>query len=227
MKNIIKLNVLLSVFILNTSIAQSSRQYIKDQINDWGTCKNVAITQKSGNLAIYDYNGWAGGGFPENLVDKLTQINKANQELDDVQITNTGKWIVLYDNNKIAWNNIAKGLQNKITEYTTNKSTILNVSFNDKNDWIIFTDTQVAASSQKIMDNINNGRERYGEIVWSHFSSKGLALVFENGFLFYGNVPEQLKTAVSSTKIDVKKLKFLDTGAYFITNNKGAYQYAL
>jgi len=207
--------------------AQTSREHIKTKIDSWGTCKTVSISKNSGNVAVYNKNGWAGGGIPEKLAERLTTINNENYELIDVELTEKGNWFVHYAGEGLAWEGIPETLEENLKKFSEAKEQFLNVTFNDKEEWIILTNSHVAASSTALLSKINTGRDRYGEILWTHLTDDGLALVYRNGYLFYGDVPENLKTALGNTQLNVTKLKFLSSGAFFIGDKKGAYSFTL
>ena len=67
--------VLFTVFNTSTGFAQS-RQYIRDAIDDWGGCRNVAITKYNGDLALNERNAYAASDCPQGLVDELKRLNE-------------------------------------------------------------------------------------------------------------------------------------------------------
>lgn len=57
--------ILLIVLISASSAsisAQNSREYIRNAIKGWGSCRNVSITKRNGDIALYGRNGWAASG---------------------------------------------------------------------------------------------------------------------------------------------------------------------
>ena len=111
-------------------------------------------------------------------------------------------------------------------EYNADKDVILSVAFNDNDDWIIIGE-KISASSDKIMEYIKDGLDKYGGLWSACLTNDGLALVYENGFKYLGNVPEALKLKLKTVNFDVYKLKFTSDGAYFIADKKGHFAYKM
>ena len=108
--------VLFTLFSTSTGFAQS-RKYIRDAIDSWGSCRNVAITRYNGDLALYGSNGYAIADCPQGLTDAIDRLNDEGEYIDDVQLTENCRWLVLYGDNGIIWNNIPYSLENKLREF--------------------------------------------------------------------------------------------------------------
>ena len=61
--------------IISISVSAQSREYIRNEIRKQGECKNVAITERNGDLMLYGRNGWASTGCPSDLTDALNELN--------------------------------------------------------------------------------------------------------------------------------------------------------
>lgn len=205
--------------------AQNSRTYIKNQIEEWGSCRNVALTLTGGDLALNWTNAYAASGIPSKLSEALDQLNDEGEFIDDVQLTEDGRWLILYGDNGFRWNDIPYGLEQKLREYNRNKEVITSVTFNDSGSWIIISQEHISASNTAIYDSIREGISEYGQLWAAHMTEDGLVLCYERGYRFFGNVPQTLKDKLSETKIDVYRLKFLSDGAYFIADKDGNYSY--
>ena len=110
MKKVIVKSMLLvlAMSLTATSVsAQRDRKYVKNQIEKWGKCKNVAITKTNGDVALYGKCGYAASNVPTGLSNKLKELNKSNTLIDDVQLTESGRWCVLYGKNDADWTNTA------------------------------------------------------------------------------------------------------------------------
>lgn len=128
--------------------AQRDHNYVKNQIKKWGTCKNVAITKTNGDVALYDKCGYAASSVPTGLLNKPKELNKSNTLIDDVQLTENGRWCVLYGRNDAEWTtNAPSGLVSKINEFHNNNYVVRSISFNDFNQWVIVSDEYYATSS--------------------------------------------------------------------------------
>ena len=58
-------------------------------------------------------------------------------------------------------------------------------------------------------------------------TNTGLVAVYENGYKFLGDVPDNLIEKLNETDLDVYRLKFLSDGSYFIADEEGNYVYFL
>ena len=78
MKKVIVKSMLLvlAMSLTATSVsAQRDRKYVKNQIEKWGKCKNVAITKTNGDVALYGKCGYAASNVPTGLSNKLKELN--------------------------------------------------------------------------------------------------------------------------------------------------------
>ena len=205
--------------------AQNSRSYIKTQIKEWGSCRNVAVTLTGGDLALNWNNAYAYSGIPSGLASVIKDLHSKNEFIDDVQLTENGRWLVLYGDNGCWWSNIPDDLVETIKEYNRKQEVITSITFNDKGGWIVISSKHISASTDAVYDWIKEGIEEYGKLWAAHMTNDGLVLCYENGYKFMGNVPENLKRKLKETKINVFRIKFLSDGTYFIADKDGTYSY--
>ena len=223
----ITLTSMLLLFALTTFGQTRNRDKIKSAIDEWGSCRNVAITSYGGDIALNYKNACAfSGSVPQKLYDALVELNNEDKFIDDIVLTEQGRYLILNGNNGFVWNDLPYGLEKKMREYNADNDVILSVAFNDNDDWIIIGD-RISASSDKIMTYIKEGMEKHGGLWAAHLTNDGLALVYENGFKFLGNVPYALKEKLKVVDFDVYKLKFTADGAYFIADKKGHFTYKM
>lgn len=199
------------------------RSYIKRKIQEWGSCRNVAITSSQGDLALNENNAWAGTALPKDLTDRLNKLNREGKFIDDVQLTESGRWLVLFENNGFAWNYIPPALERKLREFNKAKEVVTSATFNDKGDWILISTEHVSASHSRIQEYLREGIESFGQLWAAHLTNDGLVLCFERGYKFLGNVPEALKQALDNSNLDVYRIKFTAGGAYFFADKYGNY----
>lgn len=67
--------------------AQSSREYIKNSMRSWGVCRNVAITDRGGDVALNLRNQYSHSGIPTGLANALQELHDDSEFIDDVQLT--------------------------------------------------------------------------------------------------------------------------------------------
>lgn len=204
---------------------RSGRKFLRDKIQEWGECKNVAMTLTGGDVALQRINGWAAQGAPTAMTDKLSELNRKNQLIDDIVLTESGSWLILWGNNGISSFGTPTGLYPKLKKWNDENEVITSVTFNDRGDWIAITKKKYSASSEKVMDYIRDGENEFGEFWAAHLTNDGMVLCYERGYKYLGNVPENLKQKLRDTKIDVFRIKFLSDGSYFIADFNGNYSY--
>ncbi len=216
----------LAVSLIATSAsAQRDRNYVKNQIKRWGSCKNVAITKTNGDVALYGTCGYAASNVPTGLLDKLNELNKKNILIDDVQLTERGKWCILYGKNDATWTtDIPVGLSNRINEFHNNNYVVRSITFNDYGQWVIVSDEYYATSSSELTNWLKNGSNKWGRLWAVCLTDDATIAVYANGFAYRGNIPEDLKQALRTTSFDVFRLKVSGTSWFFADTN-GNYRY--
>lgn len=228
-KQLIKSMLLFIIMSLATMSvnAQRDRNYVKNQIKRWGTCKNVAITKTNGDVALYGTCGYAASNVPTALLNKLKELNKSNILIDDVQLTESGKWCVLYGRNDATWTNDApSGLINKIIEFHDNNYVVRSITFNDYGQWVIVSDEYYATSSTELTNWLKNGSNKWGRLWAVCITDDAAVAVYANGFCYRGNVPEDMKEALRSTSFDVYRLK-ISGSSWFFADTNGNYRYLM
>lgn len=201
-----------------------NRSYIREQIQLHNECRNVAITEYSGNLMLYGRNGWAGSGLPSGLSTALNELNRDREYIDDVQITDGGSWLILYGNNGFRWSNIPYSLEQRIREWNSSNEVITSVTFNDAGDWIAVSQNYISASSQWIQDWLAQGCDDFGQLWAVCVTNDAMVAVYQNGYKFYGNVPQSLRDALDGETRDVYRLKISGT-SWFYADSNGSYRY--
>ncbi|MBR3408741.1 MAG: trypsin-like peptidase domain-containing protein [Paludibacteraceae bacterium] len=209
-----------------SSVGSGSRAYIREQITKWGECRNVALTKTNGDLAIHGRNGWAGFGLPELLSTALTELNKDDKYITDVQLTENGNWIVLYGNNGFRWSGIPKSLEDKIRDYNARNEEVTSVTFNDSGDWIVITTEHYASSDANITAWLKEGAAEYGMLWAACVTEDGLVACYEKGYKFYGEIPSELRQRLSETDFDVYRIKIAGD-AYFFADKEGHFHYKM
>ena len=218
---------LITVFVLSSAIVKAQprdRSYIKQQINYHNECRNVAITERNGDLMLYGSNGWAASGCPKGLTNALNALNEDGEYIDDVQLTENGRWLILYGDNGFRWNDIPYSLERKLREWNSSKEVITSVSFNDAGDWVAVCENYIAASDSDLQDWIAEGMEEYGAVWTTCITEDAMVVVYEEGFQTLGEIPSTLESKLTSTPIDVYRLKIAGE-AWFISDGKSNYDY--
>ena len=173
------------------------------------------------------FNDYACPDVPENLAVTLSQLRARGDYLDDVQLTEEGRWLILYGDNGVLWNDIPQELEQTLREYNEAQEIITSVAFNDAGDWIVVSKSRYAASSPSLTRWIAEGIDEYGALWTAHMTEDGTVLCFENGYLWRGNVPGIVQQKLRETTLDAYRVKFLSDGTYFIADQdwKGMWNF--
>ncbi|MBQ9418112.1 MAG: hypothetical protein IJU19_05980 [Bacteroidales bacterium] len=221
------IRILLSAALLlgsvSTLCAQSSREWIRQNIRQQGQCRNVAITCYGGDLMLYGKNGYASKGCPQSLTQALHELNEDGSYIDDVQITEQGRWIILYGNNGIRWNDIPYSLERKLREYNDNDEVIYSVTFNDAGDWIVITKNYFSASDTDLQAWLKDGLDK-GKLWSACLTDDACVAVYAEGYKVLGDIPPTLRRALKETRLDVYRLKIACT-SWFFADIDGNYDY--
>lgn len=208
------------------SFAQSSREYIRQQITNHGTCKNVAITKTNGDAMLYGKNGWAAHSCPIGLTDALREFNRQNVEINDIVLTEAGSWLVLFGGNGVSWHDIPYSLERKMKTFHENQEIITSITYNDGGNWIIISTEHYSASDDWILDWLKEGADEFGQLWAACVTDDAMVAVYSNGYRFYGNVPQSLKDALDKTYKDIYRIKIAGS-AWFIADKNGWYDYRM
>ena len=220
--------ILLFLAVIGASLTlmsqTDSRAYIRNAIRDWGECRNVAITKTNGDIALYGRNGCARSNVPASLNRVIGQLHDDGEYIDDIQLTENGRWLVLYGDNGLKWDKLPSALEKKLREYNRNKEVITTVTFNDDGDWIVITTKHFCSSNDGESDWLEDCLEKYGALWTACLTDDGLVAVYEKGYKYLGNVPDDLKKALRDSDLDVYRLKIAG-GSWFFADKDGNYHY--
>lgn len=223
--NILRLAGILAFIIVGiTAQAQNSRQYIRESIDGWGSCKNVAITRTNGDVAIYGSNGWSASSVPSGMTEAFRDLHDREKQLKDIVLTEDGNWIILWGGNGYNSEGLPGSLSNKLRQFNDDREELTSVAFNDAGEWAIVGVNHIAASDDDIQDWLLSGLDDYGTLWSVHMTEDSMIAVYEGGYKFLGDVPQGLKDALRETDLNVYRAKFAGQSWFFADRN-GNYQY--
>jgi len=217
--------ILLLSLLAFTCIALSSardRFYVKNCIDRWGSCRNAAITDRGGDIAFVGTNKCAYDRIPTSLARQIDNLNDSAFFINDVQLSEKGRWFISYGDGRMRWHRIPSMLKNCLYELMADRHVIRSVTFNDHSDWIVVYDNGLVRSSFiRIDDWVNEGVRKHGALRFAQINNEGMILAFERGYMYLGNVSQKLKDALREADFDVTVIKFTPEGAYFFGDRKG------
>lgn len=207
-----------------------SRSEIRNSISKWGQCKDGCITNSYGSVVLYSSNGYSYcGNCPQQLTTALKDKNNNGVVLNDVTITDQGKWLLIFDNNNFIGQNIPQSMQTQLNSIfnAIPNDTIQSASFNDANEWVIVTSKYFYTSSEDFTNILRKNIESYGKINTVSIFNDGCIACYKSGFYSLGNVPSIVISAANSFKIHPYIVKFDNCGNYLICTKNGNYSYNL
>ena len=209
-----------------SSLNGQGREYIRAQIEQKGECRNVAITKTNGDLMLFGLNGYATFGCPHSLTSSMEELYNDKAYIDDIQLTEEGRWLILYDKKGLLWNDIPYSLEVKLLEFYDKNEVITAVTFNDLNDWIVITTKYFTSSNGDITNWLKEGSEKYGPLLTASITDNTMVAVFTQGIRYSGNVPQSLLEALEKTKLNVFRLKIAGS-SWFFADEEGNYEYIM
>lgn len=227
-KQLVKSLLLVAVLAMTATVMNAQgREPLRRAIQRWGGCKNVAITRTNGDVALNGRNNYVTSATPQDLNSKLRELKRNNHLIDDVTLTENGKWVILWDTNDASWSSgLPQQLVNKINDYHSKGYVVRSITFNDSGDWVIVSDEYFSASSTELTNWLQGGTENYGKLWSVAVTDNGAVAVYDRGFRYRGNVPEDMKRALRETSYDVYRLKYAGS-SWFFADTDGNYRYSM
>ncbi len=232
MKTFGKRSFVLALFVSLVTLgafaqAPTDRNYIKNSIKNWGSCRNVAITRTLGDVALANRHDYAANYVPNKMLDKLKELYENDNYIDDVTLTENGLWVILYGTNDAAWSDgIPTGLRDAILEFHNNDYYVRSISCNDKGEWAIVSKEYIKTSSTELTNWLKGYINQHGALWTVTVGEDGIFAVYENGYAKRGEIPEDLINALRETDLDYYRVKFAGSSWFFATED-GDYHYSM
>ena len=205
------------------------REYIRECITKWDSCRLVAITKNGGNVAIAGQNSCAVcGAYPNKLWDALKEISNDNHMITDVCLTDKGKWVVLFGKNENAWRSDGLPLEmlDKMWEFDRNNEKLLSVTVNDKDEWVVVSDKHFSSSSTEIQNWLVETMKEYGNLHSVTITDDARVAIFEKGRSWHGNYPEDLREATKKSTFHPYIIRMAGN-SWFFADEIGRYRYSM
>ena len=200
-----------------------SRKFVRDHIKRNNNCRIVAITRSGGDIVVCGKNDWAASGCSRAITDALQKIASDNETISDVCLTEMGRFVVLYGRNAGQWNDIPRDMEIVLRTYNANDEELYSATLNDAGDWIVVSSEHYACSATWLKEWLADGGRKYGILRAAAVSTDAAVAVYDEGFKFSGNVPEDLKDALRKADFDVQIIKIAGPAWFFAS--KYGYNY--
>lgn len=196
---------------------------LRERMEEHGACKNVVITRNHGVVALFGVNGFAHIGCQDVLEDALMGLNLDYDQINDIQLTEKGRWLVQFGVNGIRWNDIPQKMEDKLWEYNSEEKDITCATFAENEDWIVVTPDEFAASDSFIYNWLEKGSKKYGTLLTAHITDDAMIAVYSNGCQFSGKVPKDMKKAIEETDLKVYRVKITEN-YWFFADEEGHFR---
>ena len=198
------------------------RSHIRNAINGWGRCLNVALTSTRGNVAMHGTSvSWA--GIPVELGNALQAEVNARNRILDVHITERGSWVMV-SSGRVSSNGTPTEFANTITRKSNERNPILAASFNDRGQWIIIAERTWTASDTDLTNWIRSGQNQHGNVVSACFRDDGLVVVFQRGVIGRGTYPAGMWDAARRLGGGVAKFA---GNSWFVADRNGNFSFSM
>ncbi len=207
------------------SSPRSSRQFVRDHIENNANCRIVSITKVGGDVVVSGRNNWAANNCPRRLTEKLQEIADDDDLIIDVCLTELGRYIVLYARNAASWNGIPSEMEYALRQYNANDEELYSATFNDAGDWIVVSDQHYSCSATWLKQWLADGASKYGILRAAAVSTDAAVAVYDGGYKFFGNIPDDLKSELKDTFLDVRIIKIAGRAWFFADKTGYGYHY--
>ena len=211
-----------------TSKYSGKRKYIKEFIDEQGGCRIATITKKGGDIAISGKSNWAHcNRCPSGLAKAVKAIDEKSWRINDVCLTESGKWVVIYGGNGFMQENIPQEMYNTIKSYHDNDEEIYCASLNDVGDWVVISDKHYHTSSGKLMDWLRNVQSEYGKLLYVSLTDDAKIAVFDGGYSYVGNYPKDMREAIKRSDFKPKVVKMAGDSWFFADETGSRFNYSM
>ena len=119
---------------------------------------------------------------------------------------------------------IPADMERSLRTYNANDEKIYSATFNDAGDWITVSDKHYTCSATWLKAWLAGGAEKYGILRAAAVSTDAAVACFDGGYLFFGNVPEDLKDALREADFDVRIIKIAGSAWFFASEYGYSYR---
>ncbi len=203
------------------------REFVRNHIDENGNCRIVSITQIGGDIVVCGDNNWAANGCSRSITDALQEITDDDERIIDVCLTELGRFVVLYGRNAGRWNNLPSDMEYHLRRLNANDEELYSATLNDAGDWIVVGSEHYASSATWLKEWLAEGVRKYGTLRAATVSTDAAVAVYDGGYRFYGNVPEDMKSALRETTMDVRIIKIAGSAWFFADSTGYRYRYKM
>ena len=194
--------------------------WLLEQVKGWGKLQNGSVNASAEGVMIYDSYGYVyTSGVNQGLKDKIAEINKNHQRINDINILNNGSYVIVWGRNIFLMYGHPQVFYDRANSYFNAGEEIRSACFNQSHSWWgLVTDKHWAADESTSVI-VKKAESLYGKVVSIFVSDMGRSICCENG-VYCDNVPSTLYELLKTASFKPRYVKFTDDGKYIITNDQ-------
>ena len=197
---------------------------LTNKIKELNRCRTGAFSSKGNGVIVFDNNGFQAKNIPQDLLNKLFEINKNQQDIRDVAFSENGTyWCVIYNIN--GWYAYSpKEFQDRMNDMISRRIGVRSVALDDYGNYVIVGDDGSVLCSPKYQQTINEARNKFGKIISASVTNSCYVFCCERGVYFNG-IQSSVADILKKTSYIPKVVKITSTGHYLITDGNNACWY--
>ena len=218
------------LFLSSASFAQMGD--IDYYVNQWGELRTAAFNGR-GAIVFRDGMKFSSSNIPSACLEALKKKIGEGYKIKDIVVTPAGRWGFIYVNDRGGMEGVYLGgnmfasLSKKIDEFIDDGEEIECIAVNDNEDWFVLSSNDrwslYCTDGPARVDMLKSRKEKYGQLLYVHFSESVLLFRFATGYTWFGDLPTNVDEAIDNCTFPIQKIKFLDNGRFFFADGKGKF----
>lgn len=207
---------------------QQGFNFLREQIGKWKELRNGTLAEGSGaGVVLYGNNGYAyTRNTPDALKNAIVEQNKANKNIEDVCVTEQGKFSIIFDNYGYQISGgCPQEFLNALNLYNARREKIVSVALDDNGRWAVVGENNFN-SAMSIFSDIKAAINKYGRLYSVSLTNSGAFVVCcERGVYWNNMVPNNVIDEIKKANFGVRYVKFTANGKFIITDGNTTARY--
>ena len=199
--------------------------------------KHISLREDGSYILFWGKNGASRRNIPQDLSDKISELNGQGHTLKNVALNNNGDYVLLYGKNGASWQGIPNSLSDKLKELNNQGHTLKSVALNDYDAYVLlwgsngYWHSGISNSLANKLKELNSQGEILKSIALRNDGT--YVLLYDHNSYYYSLYPDKDKNLIEKlqqvTKAGhrLKSVALRDDGTYVILYGNGGYWYSL
>lgn len=198
---------------------------LTNKIKELNRCTTGGFSSNGAGVIIFDRNGFQAEKVPQELLDKLFEINKSQQTIRDITFSDNGTyWCVVYNFN--GWFALApQEVYDRLNSLNNKNIGIRSVALDDFGHYIIVGDDGTVLCSPKYQTIVNEARNKFGKIVCASTALHGEVVLCCDRGVYFNKISSSVADVLKKLDFIPKVMKISYTGHYLITDGNNCAFY--